>query len=112
MWRLIDIKLTILFFTRNTEVVGFSSGVMRVSLRELSIVMGTVTNPSSLISSARVVLDCAVFSLLKLGRTLAGSSTAVLFLRYVILIFYACYYLLSIDYCNLLYNSVVFASGF
>lgn len=87
--------------------MGFSSGVMRFSLPELSlelsIVMETLTNPSSLISSARVVLDCAVFSLLKLGKTLAGSSIAVLFLRYVILIFYACYYLLSMDCCNLLH---------
>lgn len=80
----IDIKLTIFFFTRNTEVVGFSSGVMRFSLPELSIVMGTPTNPSFLISSVRVVLGCAVFSLLKLGRTLEGSSIAVLFLRYLI----------------------------
>ena len=83
----VDTKLP--FFTRKTEVVGFSSGVMRFSLPELSqVAMGTLTNPSSLISSARVVLDCPVFSLLKLGKTLAGSSIAVLFLRFVILSFY------------------------
>lgn len=90
----VDTKLP--FFNRKTEVVGFSSGVMRFTLPELSqVAMGTLTNPTSLISSAHVVLECPVFSLLKLGKTLAGSSIAVLFLRFVILSFYACCYLSS-----------------
>lgn len=70
-------------FVRKTEVVGFSSGVMRFSLLELLLVLETLMILSSRITNVPVVRVCAVFSLQKLGKTLADSFIAVLFLRYV-----------------------------